>query len=324
MKKLLLASTVLVASAGVAAADVSLSGDGRMGIVYNSGPGNNFMFTSRARVTFTLSGETSTGLAFGGSFRADNADDASDGTGGSVFISGEFGTLTMGDTDGAAQFIIGNVAGVGLTGLGDQNENVWLGNAAGVGGTDVARPTARYDYSIDGFSVAVSHTNPGSDVTVAAIAAGYEFEGFSVGLGFEQSNGLPGSATLPNAQHIIVGVGYELDGIGFQANYGQLNSSFVNALPNQNVNRNQYSLAVTGSFDEVGVTAYYARSFGGATSYGIGGSYDLGGGAELVGGIVSTNQSTATGPASNLGVPMLTPADANRRTTADFGISFSF
>ena len=37
MKKVLFATTALVATAGVAAADVTLSGSGRFGVVYNSG-----------------------------------------------------------------------------------------------------------------------------------------------------------------------------------------------------------------------------------------------------------------------------------------------
>ncbi|MGL4413330.1 porin, partial [Roseinatronobacter monicus] len=90
MKKLLLATTALTLSAGVAAADVSLTGDARMGFIYD---GDDVNLTSRARVTFTLSGETDTGMAFGGSFRADNAAGAAAGTGGSVFISGAFGRL---------------------------------------------------------------------------------------------------------------------------------------------------------------------------------------------------------------------------------------
>ena len=112
---------------------MAVSGDARMGITYNSEPNaalaatapqNNkeFQFTNRVRVTFTLSGETDTGLAFGGSFRADNAGAAAAGTGGSVFVSGEFGKLSMGDVDTAFGAVFGDIGGVGLTGLGFLNE----------------------------------------------------------------------------------------------------------------------------------------------------------------------------------------------------------
>ncbi len=281
MKKLLLASTALVASAGIAAADVALSGDGRMGVVYDSDQTNNFMFTSRARVTFTLSGETDTGLAFGGSFRADNADDASSGTDGSVFISGDFGRLTMGNTNGAAQFVVGNISGVGLTGLGDFQDRTYLANPGD------RRPIARYDITIDGFTVALSYTNPGSALNdVASIGVGYEFDGFSIGVGYENvANG---------TDHWIIGGSAEFDGVTVEANYGRSGGS------------DQYGIGAGYSFDDIGVNAYYSRNFDGEESFGLGASYDLGGGASLVGGIVRTRTTTPTS------------------TRADFGISFSF
>ena len=282
MKKLLLASTAaLVGSAGVAAADVALSGDGRMGVVYNSGPGNNFMFSSRARVQFTLSGETDTGLAFGGSFGAHNAPGAASGTAGSVFISGDFGRLTMGDTNGAAQFVVGNISGVGFTGLNFYEERTYLANP----GTQ--RPIARYDITIDGFTVALSYTNPGSALNdVASIGVGYEFDGFSIGVGYENvANG---------TDHWIIGGSAEFDGFTVEANYGRSGGN------------DQYGIGAGYSFDDIGVNAYYSRNFAGQESFGLGGSYDLGGGASLVGGIVRTRTTTPTS------------------TRADFGISFSF
>ena len=146
MKKVLLASTALVLSAGVAAADMTLSGDGRMGVrsLYGS---DEVGFTSRFRAIFTGSGETDGGLAFGGTIRADNAGGISfenldgdtevdsneifagggaAGVAGSVFISGDFGTLTMGDVAGAPEAAVGDVAFTSLTGLGDYNEMVYL------------------------------------------------------------------------------------------------------------------------------------------------------------------------------------------------------
>jgi outer membrane protein OmpU len=85
-------------------------------------------FTSRARVTFTFSGETDGGLSFGASFRADNSSNAANGTAGSVFLSGAFGKISMGDVDGAAVAAVGHVDGVGLTGLGDRNESSFIAN----------------------------------------------------------------------------------------------------------------------------------------------------------------------------------------------------
>ena len=66
MKKVLFATSALVLSAGFASAEVALSGDGRMGMIYD---GNDVQFSSRARVKFTLTGESDAGLSFGAAFR---------------------------------------------------------------------------------------------------------------------------------------------------------------------------------------------------------------------------------------------------------------
>ena len=73
MKKILFASTALLATAGIAAAEVSVSGDGRMGVTYlkdrvlTDGNGDPYsaewQFTSRIRIKFAASGETDGGIA---------------------------------------------------------------------------------------------------------------------------------------------------------------------------------------------------------------------------------------------------------------------
>ena len=68
MKKVLFATSCLVAFAGAAAAEVAVSGDGRMGMVYD---GDDMQFSSRARAKFTMTGESDSGLAFGAAFRVD-------------------------------------------------------------------------------------------------------------------------------------------------------------------------------------------------------------------------------------------------------------
>ena len=58
-----------------------------MGVVYD---GTEMNFSSRARVKFTLSGETDGGLGFGASFRADQASASTSGTAGTIYVSGAF------------------------------------------------------------------------------------------------------------------------------------------------------------------------------------------------------------------------------------------
>ena len=279
-----LATTALTLSAGVAAADVAVTGNARMGVVYD---GDDLGFNSRVRVIFTLSGETDSGMSFGASIRADNAGGGNAGnvdtqgmTAGSVFISGEFGRLRMGDVDGAAEFIVGDLAGVGMTGLRFLNENAYLSNAAAT-----QRAAARYDYSIHGFTFALSADEPRSGNTAYSIAAGYSTDMFGVGIGYEEVDG--------GSDHVIGYVSGSFEGINVKATYGRATGSL-----------DQYGVSVSTSFDAIGVSAFARRDFAENTHYGLGASYDLGGGASLVGGVVRDGGAS--------------------QTIGDFGLSFRF
>ena len=80
MKKVLFATSALVALAGAASAEVAVSGDGRMGMIYD---GEDIQFSSRARAKFTMTGTSDSGLEFGGAFRVDQESDYTAGYDGS-------------------------------------------------------------------------------------------------------------------------------------------------------------------------------------------------------------------------------------------------
>lgn len=337
MKKFLLATTVLVATAGVAAAEVTLSGSARMGVIDNFSDNNSLGFTSRARVTFTLSGESDSGLAFGGSFRADNAGglivndangdgviDPTDpdevnngganlGRAGSVFISGSYGKLSMGDVDDAALSAVGQVSGVGLTGLGDLNEISYMGTE----GDFFNDPTALYEFSTNGFTFYASLTNPdsfsstvedctdtpidtdddgqfdsidtvctlsdrefGANETIS-VGAKYAIDNYSFGIGYE------------NADFEGTG-GQENVALGASGTWGGFTLKAVGSYANGNVDGSQYAFSVDYAMDAWGFTAFYndesgletddGEQWGSDAAYGVGVSYDLGGGASVVGG----------------------------------------
>ena len=294
MKKILLATTMLAATTGFAAAEVTLSGDARMGIISNFDDAltttineSDLQFTSRARVKFTLSGSTDGGLDFGGSFRADNAAGAASGTAGSVFISGAFGKLSMGDVDGAANAAVGHVSGVGLTGLGDLNEVSYI-----AGGND---PTALYEYSTGDLTIYASFTNPtlavspASNTVAYSAAAKYALGDYTVALGYEDNDA--------GSTQIIAGATATFGAATVKAIYGQATGGAIDG--------NQYALSVDYKADALTVTAFYSnKDLTTATreAYGLGASYDLGGGASVVGGY-SMNQTTNEG-AYDVGVAM--------------------
>ena len=132
MKKILLATSILAATTGFAAAEITLSGDARMGVVDY---GNDPEFSARARVRFTMAGETDGGLAFGATFRADQASGAQSGnedmSAGTVFVSGGFGKFEMGDVLSAAEAAFGDLDGVGYTGLNDYSDITYINGDGG-------------------------------------------------------------------------------------------------------------------------------------------------------------------------------------------------
>ncbi|MCV2445947.1 porin [Paracoccus sp. DMF] len=202
MKKVLFATTALVMTAGVAAAEVAVSGDGRMGMIYD---GNDAQFSSRARVTFTLTGESDAGLSFGGAFRVDQESDytagyagsersAARGTAGAVWISGTYGKLSMGDVVGAAEAAIGDLPEVGYTDGefgGDIEEINYL---VGDGENEDQGPTILYEYTVNNISFFASATD-GSNNSTYGVAGSDEGEdvpsdsvAYSLAVKYEGSN----------------------------------------------------------------------------------------------------------------------------------------
>jgi outer membrane protein OmpU len=254
MKKVLFATTALVASAGFAAADVSLSGSAEMGIF--GGSGNDLaddfgfeeadtQFHTDISVTFTLSGETDNGLTFGASIGLEEAQDGVATTvedDFSVFISGGPWALTMGDTDGAFDRAMSEVPVGGD--IVDAVENAGAGYD-GNGGLDgfYDGQILRADYAFDAFEVSFSVElcddcddilNESEDVAdfsgdpVYGLGASYEFGDFEFGVGYQwvswALDGDSGAFTLGydvDADIYIAGISgaYSMGDITVGANY---------------------------------------------------------------------------------------------------------
>ncbi len=312
MKKVLLGSTALLLSAGVAAADVAVSGDGRMGIVQDAetiSSDPDLGFTSRIRIAFSASGETDAGMAFGGSIRADNAAGGASGTAGSVFVEGTFGKFSMGDVSGAAEAAVGDVSGLGLTGLDDFNENIYLNNNTDVDSTDddvdataAVRPVLRWDYSFGAGTVYASYSNPSAVGATGGIFDGQEIEAYSVGADYTFNNITlaAGYETLDaevdgTFDHWMLGATAVFGDATIKATYGD----------SSDLDLTQWALSIDYVFGATTVTAYYRDlevtlpGVGGPAlietdGFGIGASYDLGGGASIVGGYADIDDGIAS------------------------------
>lgn len=213
MTRMLLATAAmgaLFAGTMASAQGITLYGDARLGLGYNidndggvlvdddDNTPDDLRAVSRVRFGVNMTGETDSGITFGATIRADNAQGGQGGTNGqtagSVFVSGSWGTLTMGDTNGADEQWVGDVPGnYSLTGLTDINETKFISNGGSFGNNTgnnfasnpFARPTIRYDFDIMGFGMSVSSNR---DLTDVGVGAGYaaDFGGgsWSVGAGY--------------------------------------------------------------------------------------------------------------------------------------------
>ncbi len=257
MKKILFATTALVATAGIASAEVALSGYAEMGIW--GGDDVETQFWNDIDVTFTLSGETDGGLAFGATIDLDELNgDSITATGGgnagptendsSVFVSGTFGKLTMGDTDGAFDWAMTEV-GRGTSLADDHTTHAGFSFNDGLDGIYDGQ-VARYDYTFGDFSIGASAELDDSGAGDPALGIGIkyatEFAGVAIGLGaayqhVDDDNNIGGvsvAADMTNGfnanlnysafevvgidgDHIGVGIGYQLDALLVQANWGR-------------------------------------------------------------------------------------------------------
>ena len=257
MKKLLLATTMLMTAGSYAAADVSVSGDGRMGVVSTDGTSE---FSSRMRIKFTGSGTTDGGLSFGGSFRAADAIGAASGTSGSVYISGAFGKITMGSTGNAVDSLVSNVSAVGYGASG-------LDGAQELGLVDSAdKEGVSYNIAVSGATVEVGAGQLDGAAEYYSVAVAYAFGGINAAIGYESD------ADDTNTK------------AAFSAKVGPATVKVALADRDSNADLG-YAMSADFAMAGATVTAYYANDNADEANMAVGVSYDLGGGAVFKSGV---------------------------------------
>ena len=347
MKNVLFASTALVAFAGAASAEVTLSGNAEMGIfnadsvavtgasaataTFTRTDGETGFFTD-IDVTFTMSGETDGGLTFGASIDLDESGNGqpfeSPGTQGgeTIFLSGAFGTLTAGDTDGALDWALTEVAFNSGSLNDDETVHGGYNGNSGLDGLYDGQ-ILRYDYSFGDFGVALSAEL--NDAGADDLATNYN-EALSddvFGIGFKYQLDLGGS-------EIGLGIGYQtasvtetatgtetdLDTIGLSVNgsiagfnVGLSYMTFANYIPNSVADENiiEDRIVTPGQdTDQIGVGIGYTTGAISASlnygkydhdsgiesdGYGLTVGYDLGGGASVQFGYSDSTITDAAG-----------------------------
>ena len=304
MKKVLFTTTALVAFAGAASAEVSLSGYAEMGI--KGGTALETQFHNDIDVKFSLSGETDNGLTFGATIDLDeiNASAEVGGTGtlnnSSVFISGAFGTVTLGDTDGALDWAMQEV-GIGTSLMDDHTTHAGFNFNSGHDGVYDGQ-VLRYNNTFGAFGVALSVEQ--DDDTVAGIIGDGITASTTWGLGVKYNAALGGV-------DLGLGLGYQSDstndiwglsvdakfGGGFRAilNYSDLDGKIVAADPMDK----HVGIGVGYTMDALTLSANYGIFSAVAANsdhigYGLAVNYDLGGGAVVMAGYGHSEIEAAT------------------------------
>ena len=315
MTRTLLVTSALAMMSTAAVAEVSLSGSARMGLTYaNDGTDGEAVFSSRVRIGFTAYGETDAGLTFGASMRADqdggnNNDGGVDSSGDPidkdgnsnadsiVYIAGGFGRLTMGDVNGAADALVGQVSGVGY------GPNDALQEIAFPG---THKTAIYYENSSGPFTYGIGSGQLITGDRTYNLGAKYAADAWSVALGWETD-------TFTDEDRLSLGA---------TASFG---AATVKARVTNSTDEDRdtaYALSVDYVTGSTTLTAFYAnfgntlQDFSGPDLFfsedtkhiGIGAAYDLGGGAKVAGGIVRQNNDDAE----------------DDQTFADIGLKFSF
>jgi outer membrane protein OmpU len=369
MKNVLFATTATSALllGGIASAQgIALFGEARLGLGYNINNEGDVLIedgdtpddlraVSRVRFGVNMTGETDSGITFGATIRADNAQGGQGGdngqTAGSVFVSGSWGTLTYGDTDGADEQWVGDVPGdYSLTGLGELDETLFVSNGGGFGrdgGADFAsnpfaRPTVRYDFDIMGFGLSLSSNRDLTDITVGTgyaadfgggswtVGAGYnKFEEFDV-FGDEVFELDPVTGDLivdipttpfPDGEQWSLALKGEYATFGFGVTYANLDAT---SDERGTFKADNLLIGASAGFDAWSFGVVYGKilsaegeleEIDGDDSWELSGQYDLGGGATVNAGVRWTYDIVGLGDDDEGG---------DQATIADFGIKMAF
>jgi outer membrane protein OmpU len=285
MKKILIATTALVATAGVAAAEVNLSGLARFGMEWNEGAGAAADTTGNStRVRWQLDAATTTdsGVGLNVRQRIQSETNATNATNG-----GRFGltygpiAINMGNINGAMDstpnlYMPTASAGVGLDGNGFESLVVGpnIGYSSGAAGSNEG---VEVIYSENGLRVHVSDNN-----AVTAYGASFALGDITVGAAYEDVDA-GGALTLVTAGMSLAGV----------------NVAIAHGITETAAGIKTDETAIKAAYDVApGMNVYgFVKSETAGNASGVGMSYGLGGGASFEAGYTSSAAGLGTASA---------------------------
>ena len=289
MKKILLSTALLSATAGMAAAEVTFSGYGRFGLVYqeNSGNDRDTMVALRMRLNINAKTETDSGVTFGGRIRMQYS--AGDSVGGArlnaaiLYATYEGVRVEVGNANDAYDSVaLAYNSEIGFQDFGDGDPIFnFEAYSSGPYGSTPDRMGVFGSYSVGDLNVRASYITPdqtsSSEDGQTSISADYKFGSFTVAGAYMTNAGFDSDVS-----NLFLGAEYAISDV---ANVGILyfdvNDDFLANDPSKVTIYGNYK------FDAITVKGFIAsgENLGTEdTAYGIGVDYDLGG-ARLAGGI---------------------------------------
>ncbi len=317
MKKVLLASTMLVATGGMAAADITFNGFGRFGLYYQENDvsgADSTRVEQRFRLNIVGSATTDGGVEFGARIRLQSDENGTAGVAPSTpnptFGNGGAGLIGAPEFNvsaGGFRLDVGNTSdvidsgdvvdyygyGVGLTSFLEQSSGFGL-PASGFGNGGNVPPTIKGRYSAGDFTVAASYTsNSWTDSREEwQIGAGYNFGNYSAGIAFGNEDDSSGVNAVGDNDFWAASFGGTVGSVGF--------SLLVADSDNQDDTSYGASILVpVGASTEIIAAVSDNGVDGDDTAYGIGFRHSLGGGVSLRGGI---GQNSSDQTVADLGV----------------------
>ena len=311
MKKFLLATTALVGFAGAAAAEVKVGLTAEFGVSNRDGSGTQFH--QGYNVKFSGSAETDGGLAFGASTRLDmdaTSEENQDpkGDAGTVFISGAFGKLTMGDTDGGFDWAMAEHSFI--TNLTDEiSTHAGFDSHSGFDGKQDDQ-VLRYEYKMGDLAVAASYeqANNGDTTDLSdSMGLGVKYKmamgTTSVALGLGYQSGSNGSATTSTDGSVVGGsvTASMENGLTLGLSYASysFDSTDVSGVASTAEDFTTTGIAVAYTAGAMTVAANWGQkdfdTSADADGWGAGVNYDLGGGAAVQAGVYEDGYSVGLG-----------------------------
>ena len=283
MKNVLFASTALVAFgfAGAAFAEahsstsITLSGMGEIGITStdsdSTAPNTDgeLQLHNDVDLRWALVGMTDGGMSFGANIDWDEAPDEEKA---SVFISGSFGTITVGDTDNAYEQAMIDIATGGIVDEAAFYESEY-DELAGTGDTD-GKQIGRYDIAFGGTTLSLSYengTDTGSTATtkedVYGIGASFAFGTVDLGIGYisqddDEVAGISAGFDLGQAALVIAYQDGEIDGDDVENIQGSVTVDFGGGTLGAN-----YVVTEDDSDDQTAYGLFYNYSLGGGATF---------------------------------------------------------